>query len=143
MFRRDDGGRTMSKRTPNSGPASPEDVDSYLAGLPEPAQETLEKVRRSIRAAAPEAEESISYQIPTYKRSGRPLIYYAAFKNHWSLFPMSEVLWSELRAELEAVKASKTGKGTVQFPFDSPIPGELVKKIVRFRVKELESGQED
>ena len=112
------------------------DIDSYLAAVPEPARSTLEQVRKAIRAAVPEADESISYRIPTFKFRGRPLIYFAAFKNHCSLFPMTDFVWETLGGQLESVRAFRTGKGTVQFPTDSAIPDALVTKIVKLRIKE-------
>jgi uncharacterized protein YdhG (YjbR/CyaY superfamily) len=127
----------VSKRQTSSGSA--EDIDSYLAGVPEPARTTLEKVRKAIRAAAPQAEETISYKIPTFKYKGRPLIYFAAFKNHCSIFPMNDEAWLELEDQLNAASARKTGPGTLQFPIDKPLPAALVKKIVKILMKGIET----
>ena len=119
--------------------STPNDIDSFLADVPEPARTTLEKVRKAIRSAAPDAEETISYKIPTFKLRGKALIYFAAFKDHCSIFPMPDSIWTELRDKLEAVGAYKTGKGTLQFPIDKPLPAPLVKKIVKLRVEEMAS----
>ena len=114
------------------------DVDSYFAALPEPARSTLEKAREAVRAAAPEAEETISYQIPTFKYRGRPLIYLAGFKDHCSVFPTSDSEWKSFKEELKAAGAKRTGKGTLQFPVDKPLPAALLKKMVKMRLKEIE-----
>jgi uncharacterized protein YdhG (YjbR/CyaY superfamily) len=112
--------------------APPITVDAYLAGVPEPARSTLSKVRAAIRAALPaEATESISYQIPVFKYKG-PLVWYAAFSNHCSLFPGSSVIRT-LKNEL---KDYSTSKGTIQFPVDKPLSAALLKKIVKTRLAE-------
>jgi uncharacterized protein YdhG (YjbR/CyaY superfamily) len=113
--------------------AGPTDVEDYLAALPEDQRDALEKLRTTIRAAAPEATESISYQMPTYKLRGRVLVYYAAFKDHCSLFPASEAIMEALGEEL---KPYFSGKGTLRFTPDRPIPVALVKKIVKARIEE-------
>lgn len=120
--------------------SDPKDVDAYLAGVPEPTRSTLERVRKSIRAAAPKAEEVISYGIPTYKYKGRAVVYIAAFKKHCSLYPMGETTWNDLKTELKAAGAEMTGKGTLQFPIDKPLPAAIIKKIVKMRMKENESS---
>jgi uncharacterized protein YdhG (YjbR/CyaY superfamily) len=115
------------KVSPESGK---EDVDAYLARVPEPARTTLEKMRATIRAAAPkEATEAISYKIPSFQYRGG-LVWYAAFKNHCSFFPMDHSLEDEFREE---VKKYKTSKGTIQFPVDKPLPKALVTRIVKTR----------
>jgi uncharacterized protein YdhG (YjbR/CyaY superfamily) len=111
-------------------------IDEYIAGFPEDVQKILQKIRATIRKTAPKAEESISYQIPTFKIGGRPLIYFAGFKNHVSVYPAPRGA-AEFEAELAAYKG---GKGTVQFPLDKRVPYDLVTRIVKFRV--LESGKE-
>jgi uncharacterized protein YdhG (YjbR/CyaY superfamily) len=106
-------------------------VEAYLERVSEPARTTLEKVRATIRAAAPkEAEECISYCMPAFRFKGA-LVAYAAFKNHCSFFPMSGALLDDFKDELGA---GRTSKGTVQFPLDKPLPAALVKKIVKARV---------
>jgi uncharacterized protein YdhG (YjbR/CyaY superfamily) len=106
-------------------------VDEYIARFPSEVQEILQKVRRTIRSAAPQAEEVISYQIPAFKQNG-VLIYFAAFKNHIGLYPPIK---GDARL-MKAVSAYAGPKGNLQFPFDQPIPYDLIKRIVRFRVKQ-------
>ena len=114
------------------------DVDKYLAGVPEPARTTLNKVRAVIRAAVPpEATEGISYGMPAFQYKGG-LIGYAAFKNHCSLFPMSAALIDELEDELAKYR---TSKGTLQFPLDKPFPATLLKKLVKARVAQNEAKE--
>ncbi len=115
--------------------APPTTVDDYLAGVPEPARSTLNKVRAAIRAALPaEATEGISYQIPVFKYKG-PLVWYAAFSNHCSLFPGSLAVIKAFKNEL---KDFPTSKGTIHFPLDKPLPAALLKKIVKARLAENE-----
>ncbi len=111
---------------------APKDVDEYLAGVPEPARSTLEKIRAVIRSVAPrEATEVISYRIPMFKYKGM-LVGFAAFSNHCSLFPGA----SPLEAFKDELKDFHTSKGTIQFPVDKPLPAALVKKLVRARIAE-------
>jgi uncharacterized protein YdhG (YjbR/CyaY superfamily) len=121
--------KTASKKI---GPeAGREDVEAYLAQVPEPARSTLEKMRAMIRAATPkEATEAISYGIPSFQLKGG-LVWYAAFKNHCSFFPMDHSLEEEFA---EMLKQYKTSKGTIQFPVDKPLPKALVVRIVKARV---------
>jgi uncharacterized protein YdhG (YjbR/CyaY superfamily) len=113
----------------------PESIDEYLAGVPEPARATLQKIRAAIRSAAPhEAAETISYGMPAFKHNG-VLVWFAAFSNHCSLFPTASVI-EALKDELKSFRISK---GTIQFPTDKPLPAALVKKIVRLRVAQIES----
>ena len=108
-------------------------MDEYLAGVPEPARSTLERVRSTVRSAAPrEATEAISYGIPTFKYKGS-LVAFAAFKKHCSFFPMSMAVIHEFKDEL---KQYHTSKGTLQFPLDKPLPANLVRKMVKARVAE-------
>jgi uncharacterized protein YdhG (YjbR/CyaY superfamily) len=106
-------------------------IDEYIVTFPKNIQTILQEMRQAIRDAAPQAEEAISYQMPAFKQNGI-LVYFAAFKNHISFFPTASGVVA-FKEELADYVASK---GTVQFPLDKPIPFELVKKIVRFRVKE-------
>jgi uncharacterized protein YdhG (YjbR/CyaY superfamily) len=108
-------------------------VNKYLAGVPEEKRATLEKLRQTIRTVVPEAEEILWYQMPTFKFEGRPLVTYAAFKDHCSLFPMSNAV---IKAHAAELKSYVTSKGTVRFTSDKPLPATLVKKIVRARIKE-------
>jgi uncharacterized protein YdhG (YjbR/CyaY superfamily) len=107
------------------------EVEAYLTRVPEPARTTLEKMRAMIRAAAPKAAtEAISYKIPSFQYKGG-LVWYAAFKNHCSFFPMDNSLADEFQEDL---KQYKTSKGTIQFPVDQPLPKTLVTRIVKTRV---------
>jgi uncharacterized protein YdhG (YjbR/CyaY superfamily) len=111
---------------------TPKDMDEYIAGFPDDVQEILEKVRMTIRKAAPEAEETISYKMPTFNLKGHYLVYFAAYKKHIGFYP-APVGSAEFNEELSAYQA---GKGTLQFPLDKPIPFDLITKIVKFRIKE-------
>ena len=106
-------------------------IDQYIKAFPKDIQHILEKIRRTIQKAAPEAEEAISYQIPTFKLHGN-LVHFAAFKNHIGFYPTSKAI-EVFKSELSSYK---TSKGAIQFPFDKPIPFSLISKITRFRVKE-------
>ena len=115
--------------------AIPQTVDDYLAALPEEARVTLEKIRKTIKAAAPKATEGISYQMPMYKYHGM-VVGFAAFKDHCSLFPGAKPL-ATFKDEL---KAYKTSKGTIRFPIGKPLPAALVKKLVKTRIAENEAA---
>jgi uncharacterized protein YdhG (YjbR/CyaY superfamily) len=110
----------------------PNDIDEYIAGFAHDVQELLEKVRMTIRKAAPDAQETISYQIPTFTLEGKYLIYFAAYKKHIGLYPAPRGI-EKFKKELSVYEG---GKGTVRFPFDKPIPFGLIERIVKFRVKE-------
>ena len=112
-------------------PATPQSIDDYIAGFPQEIQELLEKVRRTIRQAAPDAEEAIKYQIPTFVLKGN-LVHFAAFKEHIGFYPAPTGI-DKFRDELSAYESSK---GAVRFPLDKPIPFSLISKIVKFRVRE-------
>jgi uncharacterized protein YdhG (YjbR/CyaY superfamily) len=113
--------------------ATPKTVDAYLAALPDKPRAALEKLRKTIRAAAPQATEGISYQMPAFYDQGRFLVSYAAFKDHCSLFPASYAVMEELGKELEPYFS---GKGTLRFSPNKPIPAALVRKIVKARLEE-------
>jgi uncharacterized protein YdhG (YjbR/CyaY superfamily) len=113
--------------------AGPMSVEDYLAALPDAPRAALEKIRKTIKAAAPKATETISYQMPAFKLDGRFLVSYAAFKNHCSLFPASEKV---LEAYGEELKPYFSGKGTIRFTTDKPLPSALVRKIVKTRIEE-------
>jgi uncharacterized protein YdhG (YjbR/CyaY superfamily) len=116
------------------GNGAPKNVDDYLAGVPEPARGTLNKIRAAIRSAVPpEATEAISYGIPTFKYKG-PLVWFAAFSNHCSLFPTASVI-EAFKSEL---KGFSTSKGTIHFPTDKPLPTALIRKLVKTRVAQNE-----
>ena len=115
--------------------AVPKTVDEYLAGVPEPARSTLNRVRAVIRSAAPsEATEVISYRIPMFKYKGM-LMGFAAFSNHCSLFPGS---LSAMKAFKDELKGFDTSKGTIRFPVDKPPSAALIKKLVKARLAENE-----
>jgi len=111
-------------------------VEGYLAGLPAKQRAALDKLRTTIQAAAPDATEGISYAMAAFKYGDRGLVCYAAFKDHYSLFPMSKQVIADNREQLGA---RATGKGTIQFSYDERLPVTLVKKIVKARVAELEA----
>ncbi|MDQ3706277.1 MAG: DUF1801 domain-containing protein [Chloroflexota bacterium] len=107
-------------------------VDEYIATFPEDIQALLESLRATIKAAAPGAEERISYQMPTFELNGY-LVYFAAWKNHIGFYPASSGVQEAFKAELCRYA---TEKGTVRFPLNAPLPLELISKIVQFRVSE-------
>lgn len=112
----------------------PQSIDEYLAGVPEPARGTLNKVRAAIRSAVPTGTtEVISYGMPGFKSKGM-LVWYAAFENHCSFFPTPAVI-ETFKDEL---KGFTTSKGTIQFPADKPLPAALVKKMVKARLARVE-----
>ncbi len=114
----------------------PETIDEYIEAYPNEVQVILERMRQTIRKAAPEAEEVISYRIPTFRLNGN-LVHFGAFKNHIGFYPTSSGI-DAFKRELSAYKGAR---GTVQFPLDKPIPYDLVRRIVIFRRKEnLERG---
>ncbi len=117
------------------GLASPTSVDEYMAGLTEGQRVALEGLRQTVNAAAPDATETIAYQMPALRSHGHFLLSYAAFKAHYSLFPASDAVVQGLGDELTPYLA---GKGTIRFPASRPIPLELVTRIVRIRVAEHE-----
>lgn len=109
----------------------PVNIDEYIAGCPVEHQETLRKIRLTIRQAAPDATEKISYQMPSFHLHGI-LVYFALFKKHIGFFPTG----SGIKAFENEVPELITGKGTIQFPLNQPIPFDLIKRIVEFRVAE-------
>ena len=106
-------------------------IDEYIAQAPEELQEVLTQLRKTIKEEAPEAEETISYSMPTFKLYGSYLVYFAAWKTHLALYPATGSM--EVSEDLAQYRA---GKGTFQFPLDKPIPWDVIRKIVRIRMKE-------
>jgi uncharacterized protein YdhG (YjbR/CyaY superfamily) len=111
-------------------------IDDYIATFPGDVQEVLQQVRTIIHKAAPEAEEAISYQMPTFKLNGN-LVHFAAWKNHIGFYPTPSGT-KEFQKELSQYAVAK---GSIQFPLDEPMPLALITKIVRFRVKENQENQ--
>ncbi len=114
--------------------AKPSSVEEYLAALPEERRAAMERMRQAIKSAAPDATELISYNMPAFKsHGGQFLVSYAAFKRHYSLFPASEAV---IEAAGEELTPYLSGKGTIRFPADDPIPVALVERIVKTRLEE-------
>jgi len=111
---------------------SPINVDAYIATFPPGTQRALQEVRAAIKETAPEAEELISYAMPAYKLHKHQLVYFAAFKNHIGFYALPSGN-EEFKKELSQYK---TGKGSIQFPLNQPMPSGLIKKIVKFRMQE-------
>jgi uncharacterized protein YdhG (YjbR/CyaY superfamily) len=113
-------------------------VDEYISNFPTDVQRSLQSIRQVIKEIAPTAIESIAYGMPAYKIGGKPLIYFAGFKNHIGLYPTPSGI-SEFSKEISQYKQ---GKGSIQFPLVKPIPIDLIKKIVKFREEKLTKSRE-
>lgn len=109
-------------------------IDEYIATFPADTAKILKRVRRTIQKAAPKATEAISYQMPTFKLNGKNLVHFAGWKHHIGFYPTPSGT-TEFKKDLKAFKGAK---GSVQFPLDEPMPLELIKRIVKFRVAEME-----
>lgn len=109
----------------------PSNIDEYIGTFPDDVQEILEKIRVTIQKAAPDAKEKISYSMPAFEQNGI-VVYFAAFKNHIGLYALP----SGHEAFKDELSKYKSGKGSVQFPLDQPMPFDLITKIVKFRVQE-------
>ena len=107
-------------------------IDEYIAGFPPETQKVLEELRALIRAAAPDATETISYAIPTFDLNGRHLVHFAGYAKHIGFYPVP----SGMEAFKEELKPYKSGKGSAQFPLGQPLPTDLIRRIVEFRVEE-------
>ena len=115
----------------NTDQTKPKTIDEYIAGFPLDIQEILERIRMTIKEAAPDAEETIKYQMPTFALKGN-LVHYGAFKKHIGFYPVP----TGIEAFKDELSTYVGGKGSVQFPLDQPIPFDLISRIVKFRVKE-------
>lgn len=124
---------TLSKK----GPKQAVSVSAYLASLPPTARRGLQRLRKVIATAAPGAEEGVSYGIPAFRLDGRLLVWFAAFKEHLSLFPGASVI----RAHAADLKDHSTSRGTIRFPMDQPIPAGLVAKLVKARIAEMRQAR--
>ncbi len=113
----------------------PADIDAYIAEFPEGVQVMLEQVRSTVRQTAPAAVEAISYSMPAFKLNGKPLVYFAAFKNHIGFYALP----SGNAAFQKELAGYKIGKGSIQFPLGEPMPLGLIEKIVMFRVQEMQT----
>lgn len=113
---------------------SPASIDEYIAAFPPAIQEILQRIRQVIREEAPQAQETIRYQMPTFRLNGN-LVHFAAFQHHIGFYPTPTGI-AEFERDLAAYKG---GKGSVQFPLDQPIPYDLIRRIVRFRVDESQA----
>jgi uncharacterized protein YdhG (YjbR/CyaY superfamily) len=109
-------------------------VDEYIASQPKGVQPILGRLRDIIRKAVPGADEVISYQIPTYNLHGATVLYFAGWKQHYSLYPATQLLLAAFQDELAPYKISK---GTIRFPLSQPFPLKLIERIVKFRAKEV------
>ncbi len=108
---------------------------TYLAALPRETRDHLEMIRGAIQGAAPGAVESFGYGMPAFKLDGKPFVWYAAWKNHSSFYPISKATTRALASELDGYEIS--GKGTIRFRQDQPLPTALVKRLVKARIAEL------
>jgi uncharacterized protein YdhG (YjbR/CyaY superfamily) len=115
----------------------PTSIDEYIAGFPRNVRTLLGQVRRAIREAVPGADEVISYRIPTYKLHGRPVIYFAAFKEHYSIYPSTAPLIAAFKDRLEPYEYNN--KGTIRFPLSAPVPVRLLADIAKFRARDVEA----
>lgn len=113
--------------------ANPDSIDAYLSAFPADIQKMLEQVRATVRKAAPDAEEKISYGMPTFTLKGQNLVHFAAFQHHIGLYPTPV----GMDAFKEDLAGYKTGKGSVQFPLDRPMPLDLITRIVEFRMQDV------
>jgi len=110
-------------------------IDEYIARCEPSAQKVLKQVRRVIRKALPGAEEVISYQIPAYRLHGRVVVYFAAWKTHYSVYPMTRKI--EAAFPREVARYETSGKGTIRFPYTGPVPVELIQGIARMRADDV------
>lgn len=107
------------------------DIDTYLKNVTSSQKKTLESIRKLVKQTVPEAEESISYGVPTFKVRNHALLYFAAYKNHMSLYPASDEMIESIGHD---IAKHRTGRGTLQFSETNPIPEPVIKKIILFRL---------
>ena len=112
-------------------------VDEYIAALPEERRAAMTTLREAIRAAAPDADEVITYKMPGFKAHGSFLVSYDAYKQHYSLFPWNDEMVEELG---DAIQPYVKGRGTLQFPAAKPLPLDLIRQIIEIRVRQSEPG---
>jgi uncharacterized protein YdhG (YjbR/CyaY superfamily) len=112
-------------------------VDDYLASQPEAVRAALDRVRSTVRKAIPRAEEVISYQIPMYKLQGRPVLYFAGWKRHYSLYPAGANVLTAFKDDLAPYEVSR---GTIRFPLSQPVPVKLIAGIAKLRAKQIAAG---
>ncbi|MGH9159041.1 MAG: iron chaperone [Vicinamibacteraceae bacterium] len=117
-----------------SVPTHPANIDEYIADFPPAVQRVLDRVRSTIRKAVPDAEETISYKIPAYKLHGRTMLYFAGWKQHYSLYPANDRLVAAFKKALAPYEVND--KGTIRFPLSEPVPVKLIEDIAKFRAKE-------
>jgi uncharacterized protein YdhG (YjbR/CyaY superfamily) len=117
-------------------PSVPTTIDDYIDGFPEPTQVALHDVRRTIAEAAPDALETFSYGIPTFDLRGKHLVHFAGFRAHVGFYPTP----SGIEAFRDELAPYPSGKGSVRFPLDEPIPLDLIRRITAYRVREVVSG---
>jgi uncharacterized protein YdhG (YjbR/CyaY superfamily) len=116
----------------------PATIDEYIATFPQATQKELQKVRKTIHEAAPDAQETISYGMPTFKLDGHYLVYFGGWEKHIGFYALPSGT-AAFQIQLEPYK---TGKGSAQFPLDKPIPHDLIKQMVKFRVQEVRGSGE-
>lgn len=114
--------------------SKPTTVEEYFKSLPEDAQKQLQALRILLKKELGECEEVISYSIPALKKKNKFIIYFSAWKKHMALYPFTEAMCEELK---ESTNFVTSGKGTIQFPYDKPLPTKLIKQIISYRLKEV------
>ena len=124
-----------NRKKPRATSRKPKTTDDYLAGVSPDKRAALEALRRSIQAAAPKAEECISYQVPAFRLNGKLLVAYAAATNHCAFYPGSVV-----QAIKDELRDYDTSKGTIRFPANKPLPPDLVRKLIKLRIAKNDGG---
>ena len=115
--------------------AAPKNVSTYIATFPPPARKVLKQVRSTIQKAVPKAKEVISYSIPAYRLEGGTVIYFAGWKQHYSLYPANSRLVAAFKDDLAPYEVNN--KGTIRFPLDEPVPRKLIASLAKFRAREV------